>query len=199
MIDYNRIIYIDVDDTIEDLLSAWCIYLNDKYRLYVDPNDAKEWDMTKLFTTLPKQKIYSALDDPKLWQLVHPIPGAQKYIKKLIDEKFEVYLCTATHIQYFSDKYKYVINHYFPFIDEGHIITIHNKQLLNGLVLVDDYVENLKNGNYKGILFKAFYNRDVDISEYPYIYRVDNWKDCYNLIHQLYTKCSLDKYSLDNN
>ena len=191
MIDYNRVIYIDVDDTIQELLSAWCIYLNDKYNLYVDPNDATEWDLTKLFTTLTKDQIYNALYDPQLWKSVHPVPGAQKYLKQLQEDGFDVYLCTATHVQYFKDKYELVINRYFPFITEDHIITIHNKQLLKGLVLVDDYIENLKDATYKGILFESYYNKNIDVSSYKNLYKTSTWKDCYQLIEELYnnTKC----------
>ena len=108
MIDYNKIIYVDVDDTIEDLLSAWCLYLNTKYNLYVDPNDAYDWDLRTLFTTLSRQQIHNALADKELWKLVKPIPGAQKYLKKLIEDGFEVYLCTATHVEYFKGKYDLV-------------------------------------------------------------------------------------------
>lgn len=186
MINYNRIVYIDVDDTIEDLLSAWCVYLNEKYNLFVDPNDATEWDLRTLFPTLTSRQIYDSLSDVELWKLVRPIPGSQKYIKKLIDDGFVVYLCTATHADYFKTKYDLVINRYFPFIDQHHIITIHNKQLLQGLVLVDDYIENLKGASYSGILFEAFYNKDVDVSSYKDIRKVSDWKTCYNCILEIY-------------
>lgn len=192
MVDYNKIIYVDVDDTIEDLLSAWCLYLNTKYNLYVDPNDAYDWNLRTLFTTLSRQQIHDALADKELWKLVKPIPGAQKYLKKLIEDGFEVYLCTATHVDYFKDKYDEVIHKYFPFVDEHHIITIHNKQLLQGLVLVDDYIENLKDANYKGILFEAFYNKNIDLTQYENIYYIKTWKDCYELINILY-KETLEK------
>lgn len=193
--DYNKVIYVDLDDTIEDLLLSWCTYLNLKYGLEVDPNDATEWDMTKLYPTLNKNQIYDALKDKELWETVLPIPGAQKYLKKLIEEGFEIYLATATHVDYFKDKYTLVIRRYFPFIDEHHIITIHNKQLLKGLVLVDDYVENLKDGDYCGILFTSYYNKEVDLSDYGRVVRADNWEECYRWIHSIYNcvnGCDID-------
>lgn len=188
MIDFNKIIYIDVDDTIEDLLFAWCTYLNTKYDLYIDPNDAKEWDVTKLFTTLTHKQIYGALYDDELWKSVKPIAGAPKYIKKLMDDGFDVYLATATHAAQFKIKLDEVIFKYFPFIHEDHIITIHNKQLLRGLVLVDDYVENLKNSDYYGILFESYYNKSTDLSNLENVYMVSSWKDCYKKIHEIYDK-----------
>lgn len=190
MIDYNKVVYVDVDDTISGLLLGWCTYLNRKYDLYIDPNDAEEWDLTKLFTTLTREQIFEALEDPAIWNLVLPMPGAQKYLKQLQDDEFDVYLCTATHVHYLEDKYNAVINRYFPFIPEDHIITIHNKQLLKGLVLVDDYIENLKDADYYGILFESFYNKNEAGIPSQNIYTASTWKYCYNLILKLYwMKC----------
>ncbi len=184
--DYNKIVYVDVDDTIEDLLLSWVNYLNSKYNLNVDINDCKGWDLTLLFPTLTDKQIVDALWDVELWKSIKPIDGAIQYLQKLVEDGFDVYLATATHISYYNDKYKYVINKYFPFITEDHIITIHNKQLLKGLVLVDDYVENLKDADYYGILFESYYNKDVDLSKESKIMRAHNWKECYDLIHDIY-------------
>lgn len=195
MIDYNKVIYIDVDDTIEDLLASWVNYLNKKYNLTIDVNDCKEWDMGVLFPMLTRKQIVDALWDVELWKDIKPIPDAVEYIKKLIDDGFDVYLATATHVTYYNDKYEHVIHKYFPFIDEEHIITIHNKQLLKGLVLVDDYIENLKDGDYCGILFTSYYNKEVDLSDYGRVVRADNWEECYKWIHSIYTcvnGCDID-------
>ena len=189
MLDYNKIIYIDVDDTIEDLLLAWVNYLNNKYGLSVDVNNCKDWNLGLLFPMLTEKQIADALWDVELWKNVKPIEGAVEHIKKLMDDGFDVYLATATHATYFNDKFIHVINKYFPFIKEDHIITIHNKQLLRGLVLVDDYVENLKDGDYYGILFQSYYNQDVDISNYDYIYKATCWEECYIIICNIYKKC----------
>ena len=185
MLDYNKIIYIDVDDTIEDLLLAWVNYLNNKYGLSVNVNDCKDWNLCLLFPMLTEKQITDALWDVELWKDVKPIEGADVYIKKLIDDGFDVYLATASHAKYFNDKFVHVINKYFPFIAEDHIITIHSKQLLKGLVLVDDYIENLKDGEYYGILFTSYYNKNIVASNYN-VFRVTTWEQCYNLIVLLY-------------
>ena len=38
-------ILIDIDDTIEDLLAAWCKWLNDLYGLNVKPDEVTDWDV----------------------------------------------------------------------------------------------------------------------------------------------------------
>ena len=184
---YNNIIYIDMDNTIEDLLTAWCNYLNSSYNLSVNPEDSKDWDMMKLYPMLTSNQVFSALHDEELWKSVKPINGSEKYIQKLIDNGFEVYIVTATIPENYFIKYKYVIRRYFPFIDNKHIIACYNKQLLNGLVMVDDYIENLKGSQCTGILFNQSYNKDIDVSSYSnLIYRADSWADCYQIIRNVY-------------
>lgn len=51
----SKILLIDADDTIEDLLSAWLKSLNDKYGTNVCNDEITDWDVSKFFPTLTKE------------------------------------------------------------------------------------------------------------------------------------------------
>lgn len=185
-IDYRKIIYVDVDDTITDLLPSWVNYLNNRYRLSVSVKDCHYWDMTLLYPMLSRSQIVEALWDSELWKTVKPIQDSPYYLNRLMEDGFDVYLTTSTHVTHLKDKYEYVINKYFPFIPENHIITIHRKQFLKGLVLVDDYIENLRDAEYRGILYTSQHNLDLNVDRYNGVQRAKNWADVYNQIHIIY-------------
>ena len=104
------IILVDMDDTIEELLPAWCKWLNKCYGTKVDSKNITEWEVAKLFPDLTISQVFSPLiDNPEFWKTVKPKSGATKYLKKLIDEGNEVYIVTASHYKNIVPKYEYVI------------------------------------------------------------------------------------------
>ena len=88
-------ILIDIDDTIEDLLAAWCKWLNDLYGLNVKPDEVTDWDVARFFPTLTKEQVFEPLHTDHFWKTVEPKDEAVKYVKQLIDDGFNVYLCTT--------------------------------------------------------------------------------------------------------
>lgn len=180
----NLTILVDMDDTIENLSEAWIAFLNNRYGTSVKPKDITEWDMQKAFPTLQGKDIYGALKEKALWEMVKPLPGAVKYLKKLIDDGNQVFIVTASHPDTVSAKMNTVLFKYFPFIPHENVIITSSKQLIMGDFLVDDAPHNM-GGQYKGLLFTANHNRAVSDDELLNVnaVRVDNWKEAYGLIH----------------
>lgn len=110
--------------------------------------------------------------------------GAVEYVKKLIDEGYDVYLCTTTDYRNVRPKFENVIQKHFPYINWNQVIIASRKQMINADVLVDDGVHNLENGNYIKILVSAPHNASYDAKGNG-MYRVDNWEEIYELIHSL--------------
>lgn len=75
-------ILVDMDDTLINLCEEWVNILNNKYSTNTALVDIKEWDITKAFPTLSVEEIFSPLNSEELWDLVRPIDGAVKYLKK---------------------------------------------------------------------------------------------------------------------
>lgn len=177
-------ILVDMDDTIENLSEAWVAYLNNRYGTSVSVSDISSWDISQAFPTLSKSEIYGALKETELWGAVKPLPGAVKYLKKLVEDGNEVFIVTASHPDTVEAKMNLVLFQYFPFIPYQNVIISSRKQMISGDILIDDGVHNL-GGKYMGMLFTANHNRTVsddELSELNAV-RVNNWKEVYELIH----------------
>lgn len=193
---YKQItVLIDVDDTIENLCEEWCNYLNRKYGTMVTYKDVTEWDMSKFFPGLTKEQVYEPLHSEELWQYIRPKPGAVEYVKNLIDDGFNVYLCTSTDYRNVKVKYEEVIHKYFPYISWKQVIVTDKKQLINADFLVDDGVHNLEGGNYEKILMSAPHNQSYD-AEANNMFRADTWETVYSLIKTLSGRIKKNKWWL---
>lgn len=179
---YSKItLLVDMDDTIEDLLPAWVGWLNAANRLHVDAESITDWNIAKFFPTLNEEDIYSPLVTEKFWQTVKPKLGAATYLKKLVADGFNLYICTCSSYLTIRTKLDCILGRYFPFIPYDRVITIRDKQLLNGDILVDDGIHNLIGGNYVKLLMTAPHNKLYD-AESNGMVRVDNWGEAYNQI-----------------
>jgi 5'(3')-deoxyribonucleotidase len=180
-------VLVDIDDTLIQLLPSWVGYLNRRYGLNVDYNSITDWNVAKFFPSLSREQVYDALAQEEIWQTIKPIPGAAKYLKKLIDEDFNIYLVTATDYRNVYPKFEYVIKKYFPYITWDRIIVASNKSMIKGDYLIDDGFHNFKGGTYYPILFDAPHNRNVDVVGFGDGYsvkytRVYDWEHIYYLL-----------------
>ena len=176
-------ILIDLDDTMTHLSRSWCKWLNDKYGTSVSNQDIQDWNMAKYFPELEPSQVFEPLHEDLFWKNIEPIDGAIEYIEKLIDEGFNVYICTASVFDTIKSKFECVISKYFPFISWDQVIVTSNKQLVNGDILIDDGVHNLEGGTYKKILMSAPHNESYD-AESNGMTRVKTWEEAYYVIHK---------------
>ena len=92
-------ILVDMDDTIENLLSVWVAYLNERYGLRVKTDDVRDWDLSLAYPSLTSKQVYSPLYADEMWRRIEPLPYAAELLKKLIDEGHEVYIVTSSNYQ----------------------------------------------------------------------------------------------------
>lgn len=174
-------ILVDMDDTIEDLLHAWLGYLNNRYGLHVTDEDVHDWDLTIAYPSLTASQVYDVLYEDDMWRTVTPLPGASKYMQKLLDDGHEIYIVTNANYQTLRTKMCEILFRFFPFMDWRHVIIATNKQMIKGDVLVDDAPHNLVGGEYLKIMMDAPHNRNFDESQYG-VQRVNAWADVYSII-----------------
>lgn len=179
--DKNITILIDIDDVLNNLCEEWCNLLNNKYGCNVDYENVTDWDISRFFPKLTKEQVFSPLHTPEIWHKLKPKDGAVKYVKKLIDDGYNVFLCTSTDYRNIRPKFEGVIQKYFPYIKWSQVIIASHKQMIKADFLIDDGVHNLENGDYIKILMTAPHNKDYD-AEGNGMYRADNWETIYTII-----------------
>lgn len=177
----NTVVLLDVDDTLIDLLSAWCSWLNRFYGLCVEPNEITDWNIAKFFPMLTVEQVFKPLQLEKFWKTVKPKDEAIKYVKQLVDDGFDVYICTSTDYRNVKLKFEHIIAKYFPFISWQRVIVTSRKQMIKADFLVDDAVHNHEGGDYFKILMSAPHNRGYD-AEANGMVRSENWKSTYDII-----------------
>lgn len=176
------VVLIDLNDTMTHLVRAWCRYLNKMYGTSVSEDDILGWKISNYFPELTEDQVFEPLYKDSFWWDVEPMVDAPKYIKLLMDEGFDVYVCTASLFATIKSKFECVLGRYFPFISWNQVIVAKNKQLVNGDILIDDGVHNLEGGAYKKILMTAPHNRGYD-AESNGMTRVQTWEEAYIAVH----------------
>lgn len=176
-------ILVDMDDTIESLLSAWVSYLNWKHALHVKTEDVKSWNVHDAFPGLTKTEVYAPLYDEKLWLSVKPIPYAADVLYELQKEGHEIYIVTSSNYHTLKAKMENVLFKYFPFIDWNHVIIAHNKQMIRGDILIDDGPHNHVGGSYLKIMMDMPHNRDFDATANGVI-RVYSWPEIGRIVRE---------------
>ena len=155
-------IFVDIDDTIVNTVSAWIKWLNADYGLDVKIEDVKEWDMYKAFPMLAKEDVYAPLFDEVFWETVEAFSDAVGVLERL-NKKHEVFLVSATHPSNVSNKVLRCVHRHFPYITSKQYIFIYYKSFLNGDIIIDDRPENLiySSCKYK-FLMNAQHNQNFD-------------------------------------
>lgn len=184
-------ILVDMDDTIENLSESWIKFINNRYGTSVKPEDVTEWSIEKAFPELSADCVYAVLNEKALWESVKPLPGAVKYLKRLIDDGNQVIIVTASHPNTIMMKMNLVLSRYFPFISYQNVVIASKKQLVRGDFLIDDNPNNM-GGEYKGLLLTA--NHNLSVSDERLVemnaVRVGNWEEVYELIHGYQKNCN---------
>lgn len=173
-----------MDDVLVNLLDAWLEHLNTfKGVQHKTRDDIQNWNMRLAYPELTDTQLYGCLSSPDFWSNIKPVPDAYKYLKLLIDEGNKVYIATASFPLSFFVKTHYCLFKHFDFLKEKDIICIHNKSLLDGHVLFDDYHENLRDFKGVKVLKNSPYNKNCD--EQCFHFRVNTWKEFYDIVNEL--------------
>lgn len=176
-------ILLDMDDTLENFVTAWVNALNKKYNKSVLPEQIVNWKIKMFYPELTEEEILSPVTEGDFWRDVKPKDNAVKYVTQLHEEGYKIYVCTASYYATIREKLDYALFPYFDFFKWTDIIIANKKQMIKGDILVDDYTENLLGGDYKKILMSAPHNQHFE-TEGTDITRANNWEEVYNIISE---------------
>lgn len=177
-------VLIDMDDVIEDLLGAWVQALNTRFGTDVKAEDISSWEIKDYFPSLTEEQVFEPLNDEEFWRNVKPKPGAEKYIKEILNDGHEVYVVTASHPETISHKLNNVLFKYFPYLSYKDVIITSHKQMIRGDILIDDSPVNLVGGRYQGILMDMPHNRSFKAGRHK-IFRAKDWAEIYDIVDEL--------------
>ena len=80
-----KTLLIDLDCITVDMLPPWLKRYNEICNTNVTVEDIKEYDVGKVCVN--EKVLYSILDEPGFFFNMEPMPGAVKYLQKLIDDQ----------------------------------------------------------------------------------------------------------------
>jgi 5'(3')-deoxyribonucleotidase len=172
----NKIIFIDIDNTLGMLIKQYLTFYNnlfigyfeyletdvlDTYDEYDFPTYTKEAHNSSF--KLEKDRMIQIFNTDKFWETMQVLPGATEVFKQL-NSDYDCYLLTAPSFKskkFFTERLTWVENN-FPFFDYHKIIFCENKSLFrSNAILIDDYGKNLETWRGKTIKINYRYNNGV--------------------------------------
>lgn len=168
----------DMDDTLTYFVKALVEWHNKTRGYNINPEDVNDWELGQFFPGLTLYEVFEPMWIPEFWDTVTPRGDSVYWVKKLIDDGHDVYVCTNTHYKVATLKMEKVLFKYFDYLSNGNLIIMKNKQMIRCDYLIDDGAHNIV-GPYKGLLMDMPHNRKF---EHPDVTRVYNFEEVYNII-----------------
>lgn len=179
-------IFVDMDEVLVELLDEWLVRLNSISKYHREPEDIVDWDIKLAYPDLTPAELYGPLYCESMWKNIKPVKNAYKYLKQLVDDGHEIYIATSSYPNSFFIKTEYCLLKHFDFLTPKNLICIHDKYLLDGDVLFDDYHENLHNFKGVKVLKDTTYNRNCDKDCFHFRVSKENaWQEFYVIITEL--------------
>ena len=168
----KKIIYVDVDDVVADLVYPVVVIHNvvNKDNLHYD--DITGWDITE-FTRDNNKDIYEYFKDPRLYKVVNPVNNARRGVEYLRSLGLRVVFCTTSPFETPYVKFRWLQRHGFnPELED--YIEIQDKTLLTGEYMIDDKPDNILHSKTNvPIMFTRPWNKHIKWDGY----RIDSWDD----------------------
>lgn len=168
----RKIIAVDVDDVVADLISEWLRYYNNDYNDNVTVDDIKSWNIHEYVKC--GIKIYDYLDKPRLYDTVIPVENSIWGVNTLREMSYRVVFVTSTNINQNGQKLMWLQKYTFlpnQVKFERDYVEAVDKSLVYCDYLIDDKPDNIINSRGKGLLFTRPHNQDSKLL------RVENWYD----------------------
>lgn len=178
------IIAIDVDNTLNNLQEAVNVVFNERYGTKYTMNDFTEYSIENVLSVKEAMAMKEMYGEDGIYDHVKPLAGSQDGIKKLINDGHKVYLVTAALPSNYYEKVEW-IKHFFPFVNDDHIISMKHKHLFKCDVMFEDNMRNLLAGvSYHRVCMDQPWNRNG--KDYVYdIHRCSNWNEFMDVVKKL--------------
>ena len=179
----RQTIKVDVDGILEDLLIPIIKLYKEAHDIEIPYDSFSEYDFRN-FRQHVRDEFLANLASHDMIDMLEPIEGSYDALYEL-NEKYDVFLVTATSVDLFSHKAEWILKHY-PFIMPDRIMRVPGryKSMLNTDFAVDDYHENLKTDIGHRILVDAPFNHKVHDDAFGF-HRVKDLAEASKVIDQI--------------
>lgn len=189
------IVYVDMDGVVADIIPYWLYRYNTDFLDDLSYEDIRCWNLETLVKPLCGEHIRDYLDEQGFFAKARVIAGAIDALRE-ISFSHKVYFAThspETSRTAYYEKCTWV-DRYFPFIGGDRVISVKDKGLLLGDVLIDDKPENLIMFQGRRVLYDQPWNRSflegVSWFEAYEIKRGKDWLEVKSIIMSMgYSKC----------
>ena len=174
----------DLDNTINNLHEAVVNLFNERHKTNYTINDFHDYSIENNIPIKDATAMKKMYNEDNIYSYVVPIPGASDAIQKLIHMGHKVYIVSDCTNSDYNEKQEW-LNHFFPFIDNDHIVSMKHKHLLRSDIMIEDNLLNLLSGaHYHRVCIDSPWNRDVH--DYVYdIHRCQNWRQVVDVINKI--------------
>ena len=178
------IIACDVDNCLNNLQEAVLSLFNERNNTNYTLDDITEYNVENVLPIKQANKMKKMYGENSIYNHVKPIDGTQNALQKLINDGHQIYLVTDAIPKNYNEKVEW-IKHFFPCVDEAHIVSMKHKYLFKCDVMIEDNVQNLiAGGYYDRVLLDYPWNKQVHDEIYG-INRCTNWEDIMNVLNKL--------------
>lgn len=178
------ILCVDVDNVLGNLHEAVVSLFNNRYGTNYTLDSFTDYNVENILPVEEATNMKKMYGDNDIYDYVKPIGGAQECLQKLINAGHIVYLVTDAIPKNYNNKINW-LHHFFPFVDDAHIIAMKHKWLLRADVMIEDNLTNLlAKPYYERIVFDYPWNKNVN--DYVYdIRRCINWNEIVDAVNEI--------------
>lgn len=173
----SKIIGVDVDGTVADLITEWLHQYNKDYDDNITKEDIHSWEIDEYVKDRCGKNIFSYLHNPSLYNEVSPITGALEGVKELRSMGHRVVFCTSANKFMAGRKLQWLSDH--GFLPKCNIspdyVEMNDKGLLRVDVLIDDHIKNLEKFSGVKVLYRQPHNHST-FSPFTH-FSAETWSD----------------------
>lgn len=178
------ILLIDMDNVLCGLQEYAIDVYNSKYGTNYAIDDFREYDIASVLDFEGSSNMRDIYADPEIYNHIAPLKGSVNGVQKLVNSGHQVYIVTDAVPSTFESKVQW-LKRYFPFINDGHIVSMKHKWLFKCDVMIEDNMENLISGHhYERVCIDYPWNNKMHDEVYG-IYRCYSWNDVVSAVNKI--------------
>ena len=164
-----KVIAVDVDDCIFDLVPFWIKIYNKDYGDSLEVSSITDWDIKKFVKKDCGKKIYDYVKSSDIYNGIKPVKDSLWGVNTLKELGYRIIYATVNNIE--NAKYDLLLK--YGYMDSGKdFVMAEDKSLIKAEALLDDYYNNISKFPGKGYLMTRSWNKGIN-----YDNRVKGWKD----------------------